>query len=70
MKVNKWILLFLPTDLQILIFWMNDACCGMTMRGSLYFMNKKVTFLFMQIIISFAFGPLFLKNVDLLGQVF
>ena len=54
-------------DLKILVLWMNDACYGLTMRGSLYFMNKKVTLLFMQITISFAFGPLVLRSVDLLG---
>lgn len=58
---------FYPQDLQILVLWMNDACYGLAMRGSLYFMNKKVTFLFMQITISFPLGPLFLRNVDLLG---
>lgn len=58
---------FYPQDFQILVLWMNDARYGLAIRGSLYFMNKKVTLLFMQKTISFAFGPLFLRNVDLLG---
>lgn len=58
---------FYLQDLQILILWINDACYGLTMRGSLYFMNRKVTLLFIHTNISFAFGPLFLRNVDLLA---
>lgn len=51
--------------LQMLILWLNGACYGLTMRGSLYLMNRKVTLLFEHTNISFAFGPFFLRNVDL-----
>lgn len=50
----------------MLILWIFDACCGLTTRGSLYFMNRKITLLFIHTNTSFAFGPLFLRNVDLL----
>lgn len=49
----------------MLILWLNGMCYGLTMRGSLYFMNRKVTLLFEHTDISLAFGPLILRNVDL-----
>lgn len=52
-------LVFSPQNLQFFVLWMNGARYGLTMGGSLYFMNENATLLFMQIIISFAFGPLF-----------
>lgn len=56
---------FYLQGLQMLILWLNGTCYGLTMRGSLYFVNRKVTLLFEHTDISLAFGPLILRNVDL-----